>query len=474
MNGMFYRLQFLLLLSFFFFISSELYSQCPGTYKLQTQEEINYFLQENPCEQFDSIIIGSSLGCEINSLIPLLGIKKVNFLKFENSCNIESLRGLDSLQYCRLLDLKKLYKLNEANCFTVLDTVENLILGLSDAITDLSQFKNLKALNSIQIKGGLLTSFGGWGDSPLVKMNGKLPSIRVIGVNSEDQVDNLIPNDLDSLGLLLVRASSIELAGLKQVKHIDHFSFRNLIGYYESKISSEVVLSSVNTLRLIGLDINSWKNLNFSDLTTVEQLELTSMENLNSLDEILPALSTISNGLGLLDNQALTDISLLDGIEIPSRGKSIYVEYYPQEVSDFFDTYKDDKIVIVDNSNLEDCESKFLCEAIIQYPDSLLLLRNGLDCQTNLIIDFCNTISSNQLLLNKNVSIYPNPTKASFHISGLENIQLIEIIDINGKSYPIQGDQFGMTYNIDHLNPGLYFLRIKIDDETLVTKLNIY
>ena len=65
------------------------------------------------------------------------------------------------------------------------------------------------------------------------------------------------------------------------------------------------------------------------------------------------------------------------------------------------------------------------------------------------------------------ISIYPNPASTSITIHGIDNLDKVEIIDMNGTiqtAYAHHG-----TIDISGLNPGVYLLRMA-NSERLITK----
>ena len=66
----------------------------------------------------------------------------------------------------------------------------------------------------------------------------------------------------------------------------------------------------------------------------------------------------------------------------------------------------------------------------------------------------------NQTIDNSQLSVFPNPTNSSFVIKGVENIERVDIIDINGKILlsKVNKDAIG-TIDISILSNGIYFVR---------------
>jgi len=67
------------------------------------------------------------------------------------------------------------------------------------------------------------------------------------------------------------------------------------------------------------------------------------------------------------------------------------------------------------------------------------------------------------------IKIYPNPTKNSFNISTQDNIQNLELYDESGRK--IKDLPISKTQNIDNLNSGIYYIKIKTNNTTQVEKI---
>jgi hypothetical protein len=85
---------------------------------------------------------------------------------------------------------------------------------------------------------------------------------------------------------------------------------------------------------------------------------------------------------------------------------------------------------------------------------------------------FINT-NINEPTHEKEFSVYPNPSNGIVHISGVDNLSdcRISITDISGKSVQtgISGDL--NTLNLQHLEKGIYFIRVTDAEHTHTEKL---
>lgn len=78
--------------------------------------------------------------------------------------------------------------------------------------------------------------------------------------------------------------------------------------------------------------------------------------------------------------------------------------------------------------------------------------------------------------LKNQVQIFPNPAKGYFFINTPETVQAIELIDQVGRvsTLPLSSHQNGQTgFSTDGLAPGIYYLRIKLQNHLISKKLII-
>lgn len=88
------------------------------------------------------------------------------------------------------------------------------------------------------------------------------------------------------------------------------------------------------------------------------------------------------------------------------------------------------------------------------------------------VITFTNTLATGETMQYDNrIQVYPNPVKDSFKISnpGKINVSSVEITDMSGKLVKtMKGSE---EYNIAELPKGTYFLKIKSNEASKITKL---
>ena len=96
----------------------------------------------------------------------------------------------------------------------------------------------------------------------------------------------------------------------------------------------------------------------------------------------------------------------------------------------------------------------------------------------------CYIVKLNKLILdNKDLPqstkavLYPNPTKdlLHFYIDSYQDLDNVEIINLEGKSTRLECKQIDYGYELDisRFNPGIYFLKIKCGDHSIIEKFII-
>lgn len=77
----------------------------------------------------------------------------------------------------------------------------------------------------------------------------------------------------------------------------------------------------------------------------------------------------------------------------------------------------------------------------------------------------------NESIIDNNVNIYPNPAENEIHISSEDRIEEVTIYNVNGQQTIVNGQQSTTEsiINISSLNAGVYFIKIKTDNQ-IITK----
>ncbi len=206
-----------------------------------------------------------------------------------------------------------------------------------------------------------------------------------------------------------------------------------------------------------GLSKANWSKLNFQSVLKVDELDLKRMDSLENLSELLPNLEAIKSAIGLFGNRHLNDISLIDDFDIPIGNDNLYSTYSNDPNGDSFDIYKDLKIAIIDNEILSNCNSDFLCKAMVEYPLLIEINENKPSCLKETIINYCN-LSNTTELFKKSATVWPNPSNGIIHLSSDQDVDLIRVIDCNGNI--VKESSFNSTIDISEFEDGIYFLQL--------------
>jgi hypothetical protein len=103
---------------------------------------------------------------------------------------------------------------------------------------------------------------------------------------------------------------------------------------------------------------------------------------------------------------------------------------------------------------------------------------NDFDVQTNLggqdiwLVDLSETSASggpsNE---HREIIVYPNPARDQFQITGLDKVAQVEIFDSSGKELKSMRIQPGGFVSITDLCAGLYWIRVKSDDDMMMGRV---
>jgi subtilisin family serine protease len=83
-----------------------------------------------------------------------------------------------------------------------------------------------------------------------------------------------------------------------------------------------------------------------------------------------------------------------------------------------------------------------------------------------------NTTTTGVNEISNNIKIYPNPTKDVINISGINNFNTIEIVNVNGKVVK-EFNGYTNTININDLDNGNYLIKIITDDNVISKRISL-
>jgi hypothetical protein len=104
---------------------------------------------------------------------------------------------------------------------------------------------------------------------------------------------------------------------------------------------------------------------------------------------------------------------------------------------------------------------------------SFFLMKTSLNCDANLNVII--GLEENENHLSENIKAFPNPSNGSFCLTMDEKPELIELIDLTGKTIP-----FNKIYNAEILTidagsiaPGMYVLKLRTNQNSSTTYQSI-
>ena len=403
--------------------------QCPKSLYFCSQADVDSFpLKYSGCVSFDSIVIDDDCGT-INNLRPLLGIKFIKNLYLIALFELESVAGFDSLT-----EVNKLYsagnpKIGSDAYFPNLIKINNIEHYFIGEEQDLSVYRKLKYLNILTlIYNGNLKGL----DS--LKPNPNL----FIGIRENNNLNDLasvIPKgSTNILHLGIDRCSNIKLSGAENV-NFDRIQIAySSIDYINVLDKSKLGYLTLNKVK--GID-----QLIFPSIDSINVLVVANFDSLIDLDIMFPNLAEVKSNVILLNNKQLYDIEIFNGMNLPST----YTTWTGSN-----------KIAIIGNSNLEMCNSKFICDALATYPDSVDIYNNGVGCNEEELLLSC--ISHiHETDPTEEPKIYPNPFNEYLNIEF--EYESYELFDTQGKLI-VQG-RSEQDINTNNLEKGVYLLKLK-------------
>ncbi len=350
------------------------------------------------------------------------------------------------------------------------DTLDVLLTISGSDITDLSGLAQLTTLN-----GGLviennsnLTSLSGLGsillvDSRLIIENNPIltdlgdfsgtvgfPGFRII--NNDDLTSLSGLDGITEAFDLIVESNNslIDLTGLGSLTVIlDLISIRsnvqmvNLSGLssYSGIINEIQVIGNTSMESLLGIEgllavqdgINIRNNASLTSLNGIQ----------NCINETLEPLY----GMQIINNNALTDISALNNFNANAVGG----------------------LEITNNSSLAVCNNDFIC-AYLVLGEFASFSGNAAGCESNTTVEEACGLSVEDLDLDRQIELFPNPTQGNLSVLLPATIQLQSI-----QVYNVVGQKVGTFYessiNLAVLEAGIYFLRIKTNTGQVLKRI---
>jgi|GEM_PF-4653080 len=437
--------EFLLTILLIQILTFSILSQCDSTYVLCSQGEIDSFqINYGPCTHVNNLVL--EFNCDYTNLDGLRDIERVDFLRISGGLELETLAGLENLYYVKFLQNQ--LRSYHPEGFPVLDTIERVRHFFYADPPDLTAYKNLKYLRKT-----ISLNFSGYFTGAGAFKTSEDFSIFIRDNHFATNFTEIIDSEMQRLDSFLVaNASNISFAGLE---NIDTVNWLVLGDFDDTSLDGLHNISTIETQFLIFGHLRNFEwNGGFSNLEIVPIFNLSETIDIRSLSTLLPNLTHISRALKIENNGLLRDVSLIDNFMLPDG-------------PDYFSLGElQPRILIEGNGRLEECHSPYICNALMTYPDSVIITNNTGNCDEMILQQsLCNTSAIEDH--SESVSIFPNPAIDYLYTS--VSIDAYEIYNTEGKE--IKSSLISPNIiNVSEVEEGLYFLHAHINNKTYVHK----
>jgi hypothetical protein len=449
----------------YFLHSFCLIGQCDGLYNLCSQSDVDSFLVNNSfCEDVDRLVlVGALSGCNtITDLSPLLGIKSVNRLFIEDLQNCKSLDGLDSLQRVGDLSVNGIYFENYDGLrnLKIVDNLSHIYYKNSAAngISDLSMYVDniVEITERLSITGD--TKFFGFNKSLIPSRSENSDFVLNLRfIESKNDFTELMPSDIEHFSGLVFQYCNSDSLSLRGLENIQSYRVFTLIE------SDNLDLSQVSHMTVDNLNFIEYTNdviEDFPNVVDLKNLNLIDYNNLETVDDLLPNLESVSGFIRISDNADLTDISILNDFELPHK-----------TLVDISPTTRPYNIMLTNNPELDSCNLDLFCRALHEYPDSILIENNGIGCTLDEVKRYCQTVSVDQIVDNE-IQVYPNPATDLIKVYSTIDVEKLQLLDATGKV--LYSDSFFQnTIDVGPYEPGNYTIRLYTRDAVYYERIII-
>ena len=421
------------------------YGQCDIIY-LNNQEDINNFSKNySTCTTLESLYIKDT-DSDISNFDSLYNIERINdeigINVNKTNTNKLNLKGFKKLRY---IGYSQLAFDRFDTGFPSLDTVKSFLLryNLNDGKSVFEFVPNLKHIEKEWKLSTRLTE----GQTPYFTTgdNFMLELIDVTTNTIDNSTLSILSSRIKTQNLKQLYLAFVKDLDLKYLSIIDSLEFLYVQGVRRCDLSALSELKNISTVRLSFFDTldNEWGDGLWN--TRLDYLHLAYNKINIDYKKIFPNLKSIENTLAIILNDSIFNLSFLDGISPPKN-------------RDFWTI-----VSIQNNKRLSDCRSRFLCEALENYPEKVHINDNHWKCSKEEILKYCATISSTEDE-QAGVIIYPNPSYGIIRIDGLTSSVDIRIFDVQGGVVGTFHNASGQL-DISHLPSGLYIIKLSTGKE---------
>jgi hypothetical protein len=423
------------------------------------------FITDNPklntINTFNSLNSVSSqiLISNNNGLKSIYGFKKLDtagFIEILSNPQLQLIEGFNNMRMAIKIEINNLDSLKELNAFTKLLyvnilsiirceklmkwTVGNELLKIGNlrlesiALDSISGFEKLESADNISIYALIQTK-----KPPYFRSLKKVKNIDFL-FNPFIEIVNRFPQ-LDTVYEDLVITKDRKILAIHDFNRLkivygritinDHIeSLKSLSGFNELKYANGIFINATNNLITFSP---------FGKLEEVNHLEVRylrdgiySLENFKSLKKVNKTLHIF--GISKLD-----DISFIDQVNIDSV-QSLY---------------------LYGNTNLSICSNPTICKYLETHDtliNQIIIYDNDVGCNSVAEIRSKCPSSSTQLLIDRNIKLFPNPVSSILNIDIPYQNNVCEIFSADGRSiYRRKCEDY---LDVTNLDVGMYYLKI--------------
>ena len=262
------------------------------------------------------------------------------------------------------------------------------------------------------------------------------------------------------------------LTSLEELNSID--SITTLIVSGSDKLENVDLRNLTNNYSLSFFDNLNLKTVSINNtFQTSTKISFYNNPLLNNLIgfENLENINAVSGGLKLSKNPLLTTTKAFNNVRFISNLRIIEAGFDSLQFNALENI--NDSLVIQDNALLSFCSIDAICDKV--FNDSLVQINNNLaDCTTQQeVINACRLISTDDTHIEKTLQLYPNPTDGILIVKSQEihGNTTVKIMDLSGKICRKINLKGSSQINFEGLNPGIYFVEILNNQYRLIEKV---
>ena len=440
------------------------FAQCPNfNMELKSQAEVDAFAIDYPnCTELTNQLI-------ING-------------EDDPIMNLDALNNITSAQELFIMNTE----ITDLSGFSNLTSVGYFSLGANPGLNDLSGLGQLATAGQLNIY--LNANMGSLDGAPNFTETG---GIYLYENSSLDDITEL--SDIQTVNLLSISGNAFtDLTGLENLQTVtgDVFLANGLLTNLNNLTSLSEVGGDIfilNQTQLTDISI-------FSSITSVEDLiilgcdSLTSLEGLQNITEVrgtlrmgfMPLLEDLSvfqnlTSVGALDFYENNVLESLNGLNnITQIEESLYLidNASLNDITSIGDLSATgmNEVVVYGNSNLASCDYPIICEAIFDEQVYHEISNNGSSCLTAPQVAALCILGTEDVNLDNQVGIYPNPASNSFQLSfpdyfKLKNVKLYTNLGqlVNESEAP--------NLSVNNLASGIYYVVAEFDEGSVNKRL---